>query len=208
MGAMLKLDAVNRILRGGGENPVNTLESTAGDALLAESMLDEVNYEVQMVGLVCNSEVTEFDPDENGHINIANTILHLDVIDGDNPSDLIIPRGNSPTRLYNVTQQTFVFTGALTARVVYGLDFEDLPYGFQMYITDETARRYQMVTVGDGAMDAILREVWLQSRARGRAADIRSRQLNLFGNMKSRLPYEAAKQTQRRSWQGWGARRV
>lgn len=206
MGAWTKLLAVNRVLRAGGEHPVNTLASTSGDSLLAESLLDEVSFEVQMVGLVCNTEVITYSPDAaTNEISVGAGTLHLDVIDSDEVTDLIVVRGD---RLYNATDNTYEFEGDVTARVVTGLAFDGLPFPMQLQITDETARRYQMITVGDAQMDAMLREVYLGSRMKARAADIRSRQLNLFGNMKSRLPYEAAKQTMRREWMGWGARRV
>lgn len=204
--AWTKLLSVNRVLRAGGEHPVSTLASTSGDSLLAESLLDEVSYEVQMVGLVCNTEELTYSPDTTtNEITIADNVLHLDVLTSDIPENLIVVRGN---RLYNATDNTYEFDGDVTARVVSGLAFEDLPFPMQLQITDETARRYQMITVGDPQMDGMLRAVYLTSRAKARAADIRNRQLNLFGNMQSRLPYEAAKQTMRRMWTGWGARRV
>lgn len=206
--AWSKLQAVNRILRAGGEHPVSTLSSTSGVALMAEALLDEVNFEFQSVGLVVNTETFEIEPDEDGVIALPSALLHVDVLVSEDPSDLYIQRGNTPTKLYNVTDQTFVFTDTVTARCVIGIDFNDLPFAIQMAITDETARRYQMQNVGDGQMDQMLREIWIQSRARGRAADIRSRQLNLFGNMRSLLPYEAAKATRRRSGGGWNVRRV
>lgn len=208
MPAFTKLMAVNRILRAGGEHPVNTLASTSGDSLMAESLLDEVNYEVQSVGMVCNTEVQELTPNSSGNIQLPDNILHIEVLDSEDNTKMYVQRGTSPILLYNVTDQSYTFTENVTARLVLGIPFEELPFATQMYIADETAQRYQMITVGDGAMDQMLRAIFIQSRARGRAQDIRSRQLNLFGNMQSKLPFEAAKRTARRYNSRWGARRV
>lgn len=198
MGAWTKLTAVNRMLRGADEHPVNTLASSSGDSLAAESLLDEVNYEFQMVGLTCNTEILELSPNSDGDIQLDDSVLHVEVLHSEDNGDLIVQRGHSPTRLYNLTDNTYTFEAEVTVKIVTGLGFVDLPFPVQLAITDEAARRYQMMMVGDTNKDALLREIWIQSRAKGRAADIRSRALNLFGNMKSKLPYEAAKQTRRR----------
>jgi hypothetical protein len=198
MGAWTKLQAVNRILRAGGENPVNTLASTSGDALMAEAILDEVNLEVQMVGTVTNSEEVDLTPDANGQIAVDDSILHVQPLDTDK---LIVQRGRDPTLLYIVTDNTDNFTDVgittLRARLVYGFEFEDLPFGLQLAIADEAARRYQMLVVGDTTMDGMLREIWTQSRAKARAQEIRSRAANIFGAWGSSLPYKAAKRTMR-----------
>lgn len=197
MGAWDKLTAVNRVLRAAGENPVSTLATTAGDALLAEAILDEVNYEVQCVGLTVNTEEQELEPDVDSHIQFQDTVLHVQVLDED---DLIIMRGRTPQYLYNSSQNTDEFEDNIRARITYGLEFEELPFPIQLWITDEAARRYQHVAVGDAQSDQLLREVWMQSRARGRASDIRSRAASIFGAWASRLPYRAKRQTMRGTW--------
>jgi hypothetical protein len=196
-----KLDAVNRILRAGGEHPVSALSSTSGDALLAEQMLNEQNWEYQMVGLVCNTEVQDLELNSDNEIELPDNLLHIELR---NTTKMTFPRGHEPVKLYNATDQTYDFSEfpdtPLTAVMVLGVDFEDLPFPIKLAICDEAARRYQMFNVGDQSMDGLLREIWIQSRLKARATDIRQRQMNLFRNIASSLPYEAAKQTRRRGW--------
>lgn len=200
MGAWTKLQAVNRVLRGAGENPVNTLNSTSGDALMAEAILDEVNYEVQMPGLAQNSEQIEFTPNVDGEIQVDDAVLHIQCVDTQT-NDVIVQRG-SPAKLYNVNNNSYDFSDfeTLLCRVVYGLPYEELAFATQVYVADEAARRYQQVAQGDPQADAMLREVWFNSRAKARAQDIRTRAANIFGRWGSTLPWYAAKRTPRNRW--------
>ncbi len=189
-----KLAAVNRVLRAGGENPVSTLTSTSGDALIAEAILDEVNVEQQLPGLTVNSEELDVDPDIDGIISADESWIHVQALETDK---LIVVRG---TTLYNVTDNTDVFTDTLRLRVVIGMDFDDLPVAQRLAIADEAGRRYQMLVNGDPSVDAMLTQIWTQSRARARAQDMRSRGANIFGRWGTGRPWYAAKRTARRWW--------
>lgn len=198
MGQWTKLTAVNRILRGGGENPVSSLASTSGDALMAEAILDEVNLECQLSGLACNTEEVEVAPDVNGNVAIAANALHVEAFNI--PGKFVTVRGVPPL-LYNVTDGTNVFTeSSIKMKIVSGLSYDELPFAQQVAIADEAAQRYQMLVVGDGGMNQVLMGIWQQSRARARAQDVRERRPNVFKNFASRLPYWGAKRTQRADW--------
>lgn len=199
MGAWTKLTAVNRILRAGGENPVSTLASTSGDALMAEAILDEANLECQLAGLAANTESLDFTPDADMHVVVADNVLHVTALNM--PDKFITTRGSDPTLLYNVTDNTDEFdVDPVRLRLVVGIAYDDLPFAQQVYVADEAARRYQLLVVGDGGADSVLRELWMQSRMRARADDIRSRNVNIFGSWASRLPFWGAKRTQRSRW--------
>lgn len=199
MGTWSKLDGVNRVLRAAGENPVNTLNSTSGDALMAEAILDEVTLEQQAPGLAANTEVVDLTPDNDGFVQIASDVLHVEVLNI--PEKFIIVRGSNPARLYNVTDNTFKFTqSSVRVRMVMGLAYEDLPFTQQVAIADEAGRRYQMLTVGDAAADAVLGQLFAQSRMRARADDIRTRNVSIFRSWSSRLPYWGGKRTLRARW--------
>lgn len=207
MGAWTKLQAVNRILRDGGEHPVNTLASTSGDSMMAEATLDEVTYEHQVQGLACNTEELTLEPDSSGKIAVPENALHVqslacsDVHDlGSNTGvtdfndDMIVERGGF---LYNVPNNTDIFTDAVRVRVVLALAFEDLPYAQQLAITTEASRRYQMQNQGSPQQDAMLREINFIARAKSRAQNIRSRSAGIFGRWGSSRPYYGAKRTRR-----------
>lgn len=201
MGAFSKLQAVNRVLRGGGENPVNSLITTSGDSLMAEAILDEVNLEIQLPGLTCNSEEFEFTPDSNGEIQVDDSILHIQCVDRQT-LDVIVQRGKSPTRLYNATKNSYDFSDftTLVCRIVSGLPFDELPTATQLHVADLAARRYQAVAQGDPSADNLLREVYVESRAKARAQDMRSRDANIFGRWGNSLSWYAAKRTLRNRW--------
>jgi hypothetical protein len=210
MGALSKLDAVNRMLRASGEQAVSTLVTTSGDALLAEQILDELVLEIQITGQVSNTFEMYLTPDAQGEIAISDDVLHIDTV-GEHASTSVVPKGQNPTRLYWLTQHgttlknTYDFTDlsltqGLRVRMVLKQAFEDIPVAQQFQITDEAARRYQMLTMADTTTDQMLRQRSQQSRAIARADDMRQRDVSVFG-FASGLPASIAKWG-RRSWRG------
>lgn len=199
MGALSKLDAVNRILRASGEYPVSTLAVTgSNDVTLAVQTLDEVALQCQMTGLNCNTVEKDYLPDVNGKIYIPDTTLSIDTVGTDYGRN-IVQRGRAPTYLFDVDNNTDAFTVGtpLKVRITVALSFEELPTSEQFEITDTAARMYQMATVGEMAQDKLLQEIAFVSRARSRAADMRSRDVSAFtSNTKSTWPNIGARRTQ------------
>jgi len=199
MGALSKLDAVNRILRASGEYPVSTLSVTgSNDVTLAIQTLDEVALQCQLTGLNCNTVDKEVLPDINGRIWIPDNTLSVDTIGTDYSRNLVQRRRN-PTYLFDVDNDTEVFTvgTAINVRITTSLEFESLPTAEQFEIVDQAARMYQMATVGEAAQDKLLQEIAFMSRAKSRAADMRSRDVSAFtSNTKSAWPTIGARRTQ------------
>lgn len=199
MGALSKLDAVNRILRAAGEYPVSTIAVTgSNDVTLAVQTLDEVALQTQLTGLNCNTVEKTYLPDSSGRIYIPDTTLAIDTIGTDYGRN-VVQRGRAPTYLFDVDNNTDVFTigTPLYVRVTIALDFEALPTAEQFEITDLAARMYQMATVGEASQDKLLQEIAFMSRIKSRAADIRSRDISAFtSNTKSSWPYIGARRLQ------------
>lgn len=199
MGALSKLDAVNRILRASGEYPVSTLAVTgSNDVTLAIQTLDEVTLQCQMTGLNCNTVEKTFLPDVDGHIFIPDDTLAIDTVGTDYGRN-IVQRGRTPTYLFDVDNNTDVFTigTPLNVRITVSLSFESLPTAEQFEVTDQAARMYQMATVGEMAQDKLLQEIAFMSRAKSRAADMRSRDVSAFtSNTKSTWPSIGARRNQ------------
>ena len=182
MGAISKLDAVNRILRAAGEYPVSTLAVTgSNDVTLAVQTLDEVALQYQLTGLNCNTVEKAVYPDVDGKVWIPDTTLAVDTVSTDYGRNLV-QRGRTPTYLFDVDNNTDVFTVGtpIQIRITTALGFEDLPTAEQFEITDQAARMYQMATVGEAAQDKLLQEIAFMSRAKSRAADMRSRDISAF----------------------------
>jgi hypothetical protein len=199
MGALSKLDAVNRILRASGEYPVSTLAVTgSNDVTLAIQTLDEVALQCQMTGLNCNTVEKEYLPDIDGHIFIPDDTLAIDTVGTDYGRN-VVQRGRTPTYLFDVDNNTDIFTVGtpLNVRITVSLSFESLPTAEQFEVVDQAARMYQMATVGEMAQDKLLQEIAFMSRAKSRAADMRSRDVSAFtSNTKSTWPSIGARRNQ------------
>jgi hypothetical protein len=204
MAALSKLEAVNRMLRASGEQPVNSLLTISGDALMAEQILDEVELEYQLTGQVFNTEEVYLFPDNNGEIAISESIISIDTI-GNHVTIEVTPRGNKLywLRQYGRPKNTFDFSelslsSGLLVRMVLKVEFEDMPTTQQFAVVDEASRRYQMITMADTTTDGMLRQRAAQSRAIARASDIRQRDASIF-NFQSGLSAHIAKSIKR----GW-----
>lgn len=198
MGALSKLDAVNRILKASGEYPVSTLSITgSNDVVMAVQTLDEAVIQAQLPGLNCNTAYVDMYPDADGKIKIADDVISIDT-HGIDVSRNIVSRGRNPTYLFDVDNNTdeFEIGKSIRVRVVYNLKFEDLPTAEQFMVTDLAARMYQMASVGDVNQDRILQEMAIVSRAVGRAADMRSIDGGFTKNTKSAWSFIGSRRTQ------------
>lgn len=147
-----KLEAVNTILSGIGESPVNSLSGQLSvDAVQAENILDEVNRSVQTTGWKFNTETeVVYTPDAvSKEIAIPLNVSFFDVepefSDGDTDIDVVI-RG---TKLYDLKNHTYAFDDEVKATVVYLLEFTDIPEAARYYITIRAARLFQDRYQGD-----------------------------------------------------------
>lgn len=198
MGALSKLDAVNRILRASGEYPVSTLTITgSNDVTMAIQVLDEATIHAQLPGLNCNTIYTSVSPDSSGRILIDNNTISIDTRDVDMGRN-VVQRGRNPTYLFDVDNDTdqFEIGTSIKVRIVKNLAFEDLPTADQFMVVDVASRSYQMATVGDVNQDRILQEMSIMSRALGRAANMRSLDGGFTRNTKSAWPYIGSRRTQ------------
>lgn len=176
--AFTKLDAVNRMLRAAGEQPVSTLVSdSTNDVDIAVQVLDEATMQVLGQGIPENTVKLTLTPTTDGFVYLPSTVLYADA----DPDDTtwrdrnVNQRGN---RLFDNDNNTFVFTTeTVKVTVKQMLEFNDLPLHTQMYIADMAARQYQMDTKGDPDVDARLAQRVLESQAAQRINELRSRDI-------------------------------
>lgn len=192
MGALSKLEAVNRILRFAGEYPVSSLSSSGlNDTLVAERILDETTIQYQLPGQNFNTVVTTYSPDSSGKIHIPDETLWVDTTSS-HLNRNVVQRGRSPTYLFDLDNNTDIFEDTLKIRIAVKIDFQDMPTADQFSVTDTAARLYQMTVVGDATQDALIAETAFMSRAMARASDIRSRDWGFMSNLRSYWPASAA----------------
>ncbi len=189
MGALTKLEAVNRILRSAGEFPVNSLRSASNDTLMAETVLDEQTLYANMEGSLQNTFYSTLTPDADGRITLSDNVLHIETVGGKSPM-IVTTRGSNPTYLFDIGNNTDVFSNPIEVQQVLRLEFEDLPTQAQFSVVDTAARLYQMQTVGDANQDALLAQQQMTSIARARQADTRQRKANFLFGMNEN-PYRA-----------------
>ena len=150
--SMTELDAVNEMLVSIGQAPVNTLSvSGIRDVNIAKSELTKVSRQVQLQGWHWNTdEAHSLNPDIDGHIVAPVGFLKFEPNDG---RAIVLRRGSKGMQLYDKDQGSFVFPSKVTARVVWGFPFDDLPEAARVYIAISAARKFQARVIGSRELD-------------------------------------------------------
>ena len=160
-----ELEAVNIILSGIGETPVNTLigELTT-DVSQAKALLAEISREVQAEGWIWNTE-REYPLKTNQNNEILLPANALLVYFREPDVRLYTVRGN---RVYNLLEHTFKFEKDTTIKalsIILFLDFDELPETARRYITLKALRVFQERTVGSLQLSQYQRDDELKARA-------------------------------------------
>lgn len=143
-----KLQAVNTMLSTIGSAPVNSITGTnSADIALAVQILDETSLAVQSEGWHWNTEyeVSYTPSPTTGEIAVPGNALMVDVDFPNNLKTDVILRGQ---KLYDLKTKSHVFTEAVKATVVYGLEWEELPQAARYYINIKAARIFLDRMVG------------------------------------------------------------
>lgn len=179
--ATTKLEAVNMMLSSIGESPVTTLGvDTIEDATIAEGILDQVSKEIQNTGWHFN---TDYDyglsVDGDSKIPYPTSAAHVDAM----PAECrdVVKRGSF---LYDRENLSFTFSGltSLKCKVVWLLDFEDLPQSFRTWIALAAAKRFCKHIMGDEATVQYSDEDEKRARAEAVADDLRRADHNILSD--------------------------
>lgn len=148
--ATTELDAVNEMLAQIGESKVTTIEDeTIEDAQMALDTLRQTSREVQTVGWHFN---TDYDYPISVNVDLKLpypvTAVHVDPMDTESYD--LVKRGDF---LYDREERQFTFPAgtSVKCKVIWLLDFEDLPQAVRVYIMIRAARRFAMRVMGDEA---------------------------------------------------------
>lgn len=148
-----RLDAINTMLAGLGEAPVASIEGTnlTYDVQIAKNTLSECLKQVLGVGWHFN---TDYDylltPDVNKNIFVPADAASVDVDPMEYPDIDPVIRGN---RLYDRKSQGYNFTSPIKAKIIWLIDFEELPQAAQYYITLLAARTFQARVMGSDSVN-------------------------------------------------------
>lgn len=170
-----ELDAVNLIRGAVGKAPVSTLSTTNPDVIAAQLRLKNSATELQTKSWWFNTELSfKLLPNTEGHIVLPNNAVEVRPKD---PFSYLTTRGN---KLYDPNNNTFVFTGPVTAELMLDLDYEDLPYVAANYIQYDAARKFQGDFDGDPNRIKDLREDTQNAWLLLREAEQRNRRPNVL----------------------------
>ena len=145
-----QLTALNMMLATIGEAPVSDYNSTIPEATQARLTLENINREVQSMGLHCN---TDYDvpmvPDAvTKKIAVGATVLFIDPKYAN--EDDGVQRG---LFLYDRANRTFEWTKTIYCTVVTQLSFTDLPEPHRYYIAVRAARIFQQQVLGSDSLE-------------------------------------------------------
>lgn len=192
MGFITRLQAVNQMLLTSGENLVSDLEDASGiDTGIAQNILEQCSLDFQMRGMANNKCIRKMlinssgylllpsgDGDEEGVIATELISYHQNS-DGDQIRIRMLSA--SPSRLWNITDDTDVFVEAdYYVEFIMKLLWENLDTSVQRAILSSAMRTYQILTQGDGEADAYLNQQEQIFNAKGRAADVNDKKRNIF----------------------------
>lgn len=178
---MTELEAINKMLRDAGDSPVSTLVNDGvNDTDTAQQILAAKTIQILDPGQNFNKKIVTLSPDSNGNIQLGNNVLRVDATDY---TVNVVARSST---LWDLDNNTDVFTDAVEVEIVYSLDFEDIPPATQNWIVAEASREYQMLTVGDAHKDAYLAEQEMLAKARFRKADALQRDSSFIDGTNNR----------------------
>ena len=157
-----RLEAVNTLLQTIGLAPINSLSGNkTADVIRAESVVDEVNREVQMMGWYFNTEEGyTLNITQSGEIPLPGNIMRIDYDHKRNRGIEPVIRGS---RLYDKKNHTYKFNKSIKVTAVVAVPFEELPESARRYITIRGSRIYGDRMVGSESLNAFSRNDELQA---------------------------------------------
>lgn len=179
MAGMTKLQAVNLMLSNIGESPVSTLTGAEGDVFVATAItiLDETTRAVLNDRWEFNFDTDYLlSPDGSGNILITDDMLAVDTSARSSAVDVAVRAG----KLYNKTDQTFVFTDALYCDVTWEFAFADCPQYIRQYMAVRAARVFARRMLGDTTGAQLTVDDEREARAHAKRAELKNSDRNMM----------------------------
>ena len=176
-----KLDAINSMLIGVGEAPVNTLNSGLQEAEIAAITLDTISREVQSKGWSFNTDIRyTLSTNSLNEIPVPSNCLQIDTtsLRRDYDTDIVLRN----QKLYDRTKNTFEFTKEIVVDMVSLFEFEEIPEVARRYITLRAGRKFQENILGSGEMTQLQYKDEQQALHSLREAESQVADFNVFDN--------------------------
>ena len=176
-----KLDAINSMLIGVGEAPVNTLNSGLQEAEIAAITLDTISREVQSAGWAFNTDIRyTLSTNSLSHIPVPSNCLQIDTtaLRRDYDTDIVMRN----QKLYDRTKNTFVFTAEVVVDMVQLFEFDEIPEVARRYITLRAGRKFQENILGSETMTTLQYKDEQQALYALRESESQVADYNVFDN--------------------------
>lgn len=185
MALLTKLDAVNEMLRMLSLAPVSSLDDTENlKSSIAQETLESSRIEILSMGWHANKVEVTLEPDINGNIIVASTVIEVEPLK--NTDDYTIPDVTvRDDRLFDITNNTEVFTKNVNAYITYDLPFEDIPLSLRRLVLAHAKRRFQMNMQGNAGTDSILREELAMAQIQAKREDMKKQRFNILTDSSS-----------------------
>lgn len=181
--ATTELEAVNSMLLSIGQAPVSTLSVTGiRDVNIARELLKASTRRCLVMGWDFNTDDTyEIQPDTNGLCVVPSGALSVDASSKyERLTQRRHPSGNMA--FYSKDNQSFTFDAPVSAKIVWGFAFEDLPEAARNYIATYAGRRFQSRVVGSQILDRFEEEDELKAWVTLQREERRTADTNMFRN--------------------------
>ena len=175
MGAWSILEAVNHVLEAGGEAPVNNLgtDSSSSVAVVLRNLKTE-RLKLLSRGHTFNTTYPYMTPDINGKIAIGDEILSVDGWQEDQHRAFTVKNGY----LYDVDNETDVFTQQVHLKLLSDVDFDDLRTQVQYQLMASVAKSFQRRYQQDQIIDADLIEDEREAEVAAAEEEVRGANIN------------------------------
>ena len=174
---MTAVDALNVLLSGVGSLPVTDYFSPHPDAIGGRAVLERTDREIQERGWWFNRDYDlELQPDTDGKVLVPQNTLRIDGRStmGNTDRHHVVQRGSF---LYDMQNNTFVFSRAVVVDAIQKLDFADLPTSIQSYIARTAAYEFSFDKVDQATLDRLQRLAF-DARSKAMSDELRNGNFN------------------------------
>ena len=184
---MTELESINTLLAVIGEAPISQfsdiLANEITDSALAQRTLNEVNSDVQAEGWTFNTDNgVKVQPDQSLEYPLPGNVLRITFAPSQYADCQYVARGN---RIWDRNAKTYKIADAQSPQVIIAdtvvskLEWDELPYQAQQYITIRAARIYS----DRFTLSNLIFTYTTQDEATARAQLIRAEESQLYNNL-------------------------
>lgn len=176
------LAAVNEILQSVGLPEVNALDTSGqSEEAEAEAILDQEDTRIQKRGWHANTLIDKtYSIDTSGHLVLGSSVLKANPVSGSRYlAEKVTMRDE---KVYNLDDETFVWTDDMRLNVVSKVAFAQLPPALRDYIIKQAAVKFQRFKKRGRVDEQIMQNELLEARIAAEHEDGDAAERNMLDN--------------------------